>query len=67
MLLIYRAYKELVFSDIKQYKISLNETKEKFKENKKKRNREKRKFSTLFLCAKAEKIICEEKSATYQR
>ena len=57
MLLIYRAYKELVFSDIKQYKISLNETKEKFKENKKKRNRKERKFSTLFLCAKAEKII----------
>lgn len=57
MLLIYRAYKELVFSDIKQYKISLNETKEKFKENKKKRNRKERNFSTLFLCAKAEKII----------
>ena len=57
MLLIYRAYKELVFSYIKRYKISLNKNKEKFKENKKKRNREKRKFSTLFLCAKAEEII----------
>ena len=37
MLLIYRAYKELVFSDIKQCKISLNKNKEKFKKREEKK------------------------------
>jgi len=37
MLLIYRAYKELVFSDIKRYKISLNKNKEKFKKREEKK------------------------------